>query len=78
MTSRLTSILENTNKNLKIGTLGDFNINMLEDTKKKNEWLSFLSSYDFEQTIFEPTRITPTTATSIDGIYTNFKNEYCV
>lgn len=68
MERQLTSILEKLNERDQVIILGDFNIDMLENTRKKNEWLNFLSSYGIQQTIFEPTRITPAISTCIDGI----------
>ena len=53
--------------------MGDFNIDLLKtDTHRPtHEYLEFIYSYSMLPTIYEPTRITATTATCIDNILTN-------
>lgn len=58
-------------ENAQVIIVGDFNIDMLKDSNKRTEWLNFLSSHNITQAIFDPTRITRSTSTCIDGIYTN-------
>ena len=53
---------------LNIIILGDFNINLLE---KQSRWLDSTQLFGLEQLITEPTRITQTSATLLDHIYTN-------
>nr|CAH7729450.1 unnamed protein product [Callosobruchus chinensis] len=50
-----------------VGILGDINIDLLQD----HSVLDCISSYDFVSQINEPTRITPSSATCIDVIFTN-------
>ncbi|XP_044766173.1 uncharacterized protein LOC123322295 [Coccinella septempunctata] len=50
--------------------MGDFNIDMLQESRRRCDWLNFLNSYNIKQNVFEPTRITPTTSTCLDGVYT--------
>lgn len=58
-------------ENITVTIVGDFNINMLENSKKRQTLLDLLRSYNLQQTIHQPTRITATTATCIDNIFTN-------
>ena len=53
--------------------LGDFNIDLLKYNEHEltNNFLNTLSSYHFLPSILQPTRITETTATLIDNIFTN-------
>lgn len=76
MIRQLTIILEKINEHSQVIILGDFNIDMMQNTKKRNDWLNFLNCYGIFQTVFEPTRITPTTATCIDGIYISVDQDY--
>lgn len=50
--------------------LGDFNINLLEPNLKKR-WFKNIAQFGLTQFIEEPTRVTETTATLIDHIYSN-------
>ena len=55
--------------------LGDINVNMLQKNTaelKKNKWFCFNNG--LEQIITEPTRVTQTSCTLIDIIFTNVKN----
>lgn len=64
------------NENVKISLIGDFNINFMDDTSRKCEILGMLKTYNIQQTIYQPTRITATTATCIDNIFTNIEESY--
>lgn len=57
---------------------GDFNINILENNSKTSSFLDLMLEYKFKQLIKEPTRISQTTSTCLDLIFTNFsdKNNY--
>ena len=58
--------------------LVDFNIDLL---KPKVTWTDKMSSYNFTQLVDKPTRITPTSKTLLDHIYTTEKRnivEICV
>lgn len=50
----------------KVLICGDFNINLMEDTETKRNFLDLLNIYGFNPTINEPTRITRTSETLID------------
>ena len=52
---------------------GDFNINILSDNLKSNQFINLMQEYKFTQYVNSPTRITPNTASCIDLIFTNFK-----
>lgn len=63
-------------KNILIG--GDFNINILENTNQTKTLLNLMYSFNFEQLVKNPTRITSTSSTCIDLLFSNFpdcKNE---
>ena len=50
--------------------MGDFNKNLLNDHKDA-EWENFTTSLGFSQLVCDPTRVTETSSTLIDHIYTN-------
>ena len=50
--------------------LGDFNMNILEKTCCR-KWLDIVSSFSLTQLISEPTRVTETSSTLIDHVYTS-------
>ena len=49
---------------------GDFNKNLLGE-HKDTEWENFITSLGFSQLVSEPTRVTDSSSTLIDHIYTN-------
>lgn len=55
---------------------GDFNVEMLSNNVNKNTLASIFNSFGLHQTIHEYTRITPTSKSCIDNIFTNFQGEY--
>lgn len=59
------------NENVKVVIAGDFNINMEKKSSKRRNILDLMGTYNVEQTINQPTRITGNSATCIDGIFTN-------
>lgn len=63
--------ISNTNKT--IAVCGDFNINLLEKAHVVNRFITLFKSYNLYNTFLEPTRITATSATCIDNIFTNIK-----
>ncbi len=67
----LNKITKHENKILYI--MGDFNINLLNDDihSPTSEFIDTLSSYSLYPSITRPTRITSTSATLIDNIFTN-------
>ena len=50
--------------------LGDFNIDLLSNMNR-TKWPNLIQLFDLTQLISNPTRVTPTTATLIDHVYTN-------
>ena len=63
--------LSNTNKNIIV--CGDFNINILENNTLTSRLLSLFQSHNLNNLFMEPTRITKTSATCIDNVFTNIK-----
>ncbi|KAJ8722028.1 hypothetical protein PYW08_004430 [Mythimna loreyi] len=59
------------NSNKYIITCGDFNINLLENSALCSKVISLFQSYNLVNLFLEPTRVTPTSATCIDNIYTD-------
>ena len=57
--------------------MGDFNINLLNEDVHPltNEFINVLSSHSFYPGITKPTRITSSTASLIDNIFTNSKSK---
>lgn len=51
--------------------MGDFNIDLLKDDSKTLDFINLLYSYHFFPTITKPTRVTSTTASLIDHVWTN-------
>ena len=56
--------------------MGDFNINLLNEDVHTltNDFINIMSSYSLYPSITKPTRITPTSATLIDNIFTNLNS----
>ena len=52
---------------------GDFNIDTIKESKDKSEYEKLLLAFDFERQNFEPTRVTPTSATCLDHIVTSYQ-----
>ena len=61
-------------KNVNIILAGDLNIN-LADNDMSSKLKSIFDSYNIVDTIYEPTRVTVSTATTIDHIATNMKEK---
>ncbi|KAJ8706217.1 hypothetical protein PYW08_010843 [Mythimna loreyi] len=59
------------NSNKYIITCGDFNVNLLENSGLCTKIIPLFKSYNLVNLFLEPTRITPTSATCIDNIYTD-------
>ena len=58
----------------KITLCGDFNIDLLNKTDERvKNFICLLKSYNFLQTIKEPTRVTDRSSTLIDNIFVNFE-----
>ncbi|CAH0559723.1 unnamed protein product [Brassicogethes aeneus] len=51
---------------------GDFNVNLLLESNDKVQFMDILHNFNFEQRIFQPTRVTKSTASLLDNIFTNF------
>ena len=69
-TNNLDIVLE---KDVDIVLLGDFNIDFLKPAPPM--WESTISLFDLRQLVDEPTRITPTSKSLLDHIYTNKPNQ---
>jgi hypothetical protein len=59
--------------NKKIAVCGDFNINILETSSHSVRFLSLFQSFNLHHTFYEPTRVTPTSATCLDNFFCNCK-----
>ena len=55
---------------------GDFNINLLDNNSNTKSLLNILTSFNFSQKIFDPTRIANNSKTLLDNIFINFENIY--
>lgn len=74
---KLESVLDQIiNENKYIIMAGDFNIELMENSKHKLQFMSIMNSFNMSQTIFSPTRITATTKHCIDNIFTNFNKQH--
>ena len=51
----------------------DFNIDTIKDPKDKFHFEKSCLAFDFKKQNFEPTRVTPTSATCLDHILTNYQ-----
>ena len=51
---------------------GDFKIDTIKKSKDKSDYEKLLLAFDFRRQNFEPSRITPTSATCHDHIVTNY------
>lgn len=60
-----------TNNNKKIIVCGDFNINLLESSALSIRLMSLFNSFNLKNLFFEPTRITASSATCLDNIFSN-------
>ena len=52
--------------------LGDFDINLLNETSTKRQWIDTTNNLNLKQLVQTPTRVTDTTATLIDHVFTNY------
>ncbi|XP_045468062.1 uncharacterized protein LOC123676292 isoform X2 [Harmonia axyridis] len=63
-------------KNIKFMITGDFNIDMLNQQDKNTQTMtSILEMYNLKPLVIKPTRITPTSKTCIDNIFSNIEDE---
>ena len=62
-------------RRLKTDTIlcGDFNIDTIKESKDKSDYEKLLLALDFKRQNFEPTRVTPTFATCLDHVVTNYQ-----
>ena len=51
--------------------MGDFNVNVMNDSSSTRNWLLTTGSSNLTQLVTKPTRVTPTSETLIDHAYTN-------
>ena len=57
--------------NKEVILLGDFNFNLLQSNTQSKTWVRTISSLHLNQIIDQPTRVTDTSETLIDHVYTN-------
>lgn len=55
---------------------GDFNIDLLTNSREREEFLSIIQSFNIQHTICQATRITPTRGSCIDNILVNMEDEF--
>lgn len=55
---------------------GDFNIDLIKPSKAEKELLDIIRSFSLSSTVNTPTRVTSSSATLLDNIFTTFKSEY--
>lgn len=63
--------LKNGKNKLLIG--GDFNINVMKTSTQTQQLLELMNQFNFKQLVTQPTRITNTTSTCIDLLFSNFQ-----
>lgn len=63
-------------RNYRVVLAGDFNINLMEHSYASKCFRDLLWSFNFSQTINEPTRISRASASLLDNIFINFLNAY--
>ena len=73
---RCKDVCDNLDRNQCI-IMGDFNINLISREDHGNDLLRLTETYGLLQLIMTPTRITNTSSTLIDHIYTNISS-YCI
>jgi hypothetical protein len=56
------------NKKIKAIVCGDFNVDYMENSHKKNKFEDILNSYNLRSIITFPTRVGPNSSTIIDNI----------
>jgi len=61
----------------KIYLVGDYNINILQDTKTSENLIGVMVEHNLHHIFTEPSRITSATSTCIDNIFTNTSPEDC-
>lgn len=59
-------------RNNKFIVSGDFNVNLLEKSNQTQTFLDQFNSYNLNQTVFQPTRVTKNTSSLLDNIFVNF------
>lgn len=68
-----------TNSNKFVFVCGDFNINILKNCSESDRFVTFFKCYNLVNVFLEPTRVTPTTATCLDNMFTNIEPSFkCV
>lgn len=75
----LLQILETKDKTKSIILGGDFNTDYLPKTnlkeKRKRQLSNLMLSFNFKQIVEEPTRVTATTSSCLDIVFSNLKNQ---
>lgn len=71
----LNNVIETIPLNKQIVVVGDFNLNFnISDNIQVNECINILLSYNLEEKVHENTRVTNTSATKIDNLFTNISS----
>lgn len=60
-----------------IAICGDFNINLMKNSKDKTNFLEVLKTLNLQQTIFSASRVTKTSVSLLDNIFTNAQFYSC-
>lgn len=74
---KLTELLSFVDPNIKTVVVGDFNVDLLIEDSNSDSLINIMKESRLEQTVFIPTRVTHTSATLIDNLFTNLEEEYC-
>ena len=72
--SSLLEYFQRTHPNAHILVSGDYNINLLKRDRASSDWTALMSSYNLLPLVTRPTRVTGSSATLIDNIFTNKYN----
>ena len=64
--------------NYKIFLFGDFNVNVLEDSRNRSRLFDLCGQFNLEFKLWEPTRVTSESATCIDNLCTNLDSEMSI
>lgn len=70
---KLLQLITSKDKTKSIIIGGDLNVDFLTNNKQKQALTNLMSSFNFKQNVKEATRVTCTTKTCIDTIFSNFK-----
>ena len=72
--SSLLEYIQGTHPNAHILVSGDYNINLLQRDRASSDWTALMSFYNILPLVTRPTRMTGSSSTLIDNIFTNNYN----